>query len=218
MKTPKETKVTQGTSASAIPSSGEELTAAPASVPDAPTVGKASQEPNEAFLGSLLLFCLVLSLIAATGYFGFAGYRYFKQTRAEQAIPSIDSLPRPEVPVAIAEPKGEVKPSEAPAATEQTSTVDKKTLVVKVLNGGSAKGVAGAYAEKLKAAGFAKTTIGNSFGSYTGQTLYYAKGQEAGSKVLKEEIVKTYPALTVKEALPTDKDAAAATFVLILGR
>ncbi|MFZ1654806.1 MAG: LytR C-terminal domain-containing protein [Candidatus Moraniibacteriota bacterium] len=177
------------------------------------------KEPNEAFFGSILLFCLVLSLIAATGYFGYAGYRYYKQTQAERAIPSIESLPRAEMPAVTEDKKSES--TEKPVAqvpTEPSSAVDKKTLVIKVLNGGSAKGVAGTYAEKLKAAGFTKTTVGNSFANYAGQTLFYAKGQESGSKALKDEIMKAYPALITKEAPAGDKDAAAATFVLILGR
>lgn len=179
-------------------------------------------EPKEAFLGGLLLFCLVLSIIAATGFFGFVGYRYFKGIQTEQSIPSIDSLPRPEV---AGVSSGVVSPaSESPAAQTDESkekpavTVDKQTLTLKVLNGGSAKGVAGTYAEKLKTAGFTKTTVGNSFGNYTGQTLYHAKGQEAAAQVLKTEVIKTYPNLVVKEAPAGDKDAVAATFVLILGR
>ncbi len=181
---------------------------------------KGRSEPNEAFFGSLLLFCLALSLLSAASYFGFAGYRYFKQVQAEKAIPSIDALPKTEV--------AEVVPETAPAMAENTEAkpeasaepvvIEKKTLVVKVLNGGAAKGVAGTYGEKLKAAGFTQMTIGNSIGDYTGQTLYYAKGKSAGADVIKAEVVKAYPSLTVKEAPAGDKDATAATYVLILGR
>ena len=182
---------------------------------------KGRAEPNEAFFGSLLLFCLVLSLVSATGYFGFAGYRYFKQVQAEKAIPSIDALPKAEVvesvPVAPAPAEKEVVETPAPSS-EAVTTIDKKTLSIKVLNGGAAKGVAGTYAEKLKTAGFSKTVVGNAFGDYTGQTLYYAKGQSAGADVIKVDVMKAYPALTMKEAPSGDKDAAASTFVLILGR
>ncbi len=182
---------------------------------------KGRAEPNEAFFGSLLLFCLVLSLISATGYFGFAGYRYFKQVQAEKAIPSIDALPKTEVVESVpAVPvPAEKEAVETPAPSPETVVaVDKKTLSIKVLNGGAAKGVAGTYAEKLKTAGFSKTVVGNAFGDYTGQTLYYAKGQSAGADAIKVEVLKTYPALVVKEAPSGDKDAGAATFVLILGR
>jgi hypothetical protein len=179
-------------------------------------------EPKEAFLGGLLLFCLVLSIIAATGFFGFAGYRYFKGIQAEKSIPSIDSLLWFEVAGVSSEVVSPVSENTAAKADESKEkpavTVDKQALTIKVLNGGSAKGVAGTYAERLKTAGFTKTTVGNSFGNYTGQTLYHAKGQEAAAQVLKTEVVKTYPNLIVKEAPVADKDAAAATFVLILGR
>ncbi len=184
---------------------------------------KGRAEPNEAFFGSLLLFCLALSLLSATGYFGFAGYRYYKQVQAEKAIPSIDALPRVETAETVGETApvtAEEKSSETPASSteEKLPPVDKKTLSLKVLNGGAAKGIAGTYAEKLKAAGFTKTVVGNAFGDYTGQTLYYAKGQSAGADAIKGEVVKTYPALTVKEAPSGDKDATAATYVLIIGR
>ncbi|MFZ1627162.1 MAG: LytR C-terminal domain-containing protein [Candidatus Moraniibacteriota bacterium] len=203
---------------------GEELPTAiePSAAPvvDKSTT-KGTGEPNEALFGSLLIFCLALSLIAATGYFGLAGYRYFKQSQAEKAIPSIDALPKPEVPVAMEETEkepAEKEPVEKPVSVDKLVVIDKKTLSIKVLNGGSAKGVAGTYGEKLKQIGFTKTVIGNAFGDYAGQTLYYTKGQESGSNVIKEEVVKTYPALIVKEAPAGNKDAAAATFVLILGR
>lgn len=182
---------------------------------------KAASEPNEAFFGSLLLFCLILSLIAAAGYFGFAGYRYFKQVQTENAIPSIESLPKPETSmVAKEEEKKESteKTAETSTGSESSAAIDKKTLSVKVLNGGATKGVAGTYGEKLKAAGFTQTTVGNSVGDYTGQTLYYAKGQQAGADAIKAEVIKTYPKLVIKEAPTGDKDAALATYVLILGR
>lgn len=186
-----------------------------------PSDTKGAKEPNEAFFGSLLLFCLALSLLAATGYFGIAGYRYFRETQAEQSILSIESLPKPEVadtPKEGEKPPAEKMTMENPASSEKAPAIDKKTLSLKVLNGGSAKGVAGAYGEKLKQAGFAKTVVGNSVGDYTGQTLYYAKNQAAAADAIREEVLKAYPKLVVKEAATADKDASAAPFVLILGR
>ena len=203
-------------------STEDPIVAEPIALGTSPDAEKGRAEPNEAFFGSLLLFCLALSLLSATGYFGFAGYRYFRQVQAEKAIPSIDSLPKAEVAAVVPEsvPASPAKPETQPAesAEKPADPVDKKTLVLKVLNGGAAKGVAGTYGEKLKTAGFTKTTVGNSFGDYTGQTLYYAKGQSTGADAIKEEVLKTYPAVAVKEAPAGDKDATAATYVLILGR
>lgn len=205
-----------------VVSTEDPVIAEPLAVGTLPDPEKGRAEPNEAFFGSLLLFCLALSLLSATGYFGFAGYRYFKQVQAEKAIPSLDSLPKAEVAAVVPESTStsSTKPETQSAETTEkpAAAVDKKTLVLKVLNGGAAKGVAGTYGEKLKAAGFTKTTVGNSFGDYTGQTLYYAKGQSAEADAIKEEVVKTYPALVVKEAPAGDKDATVATYVLILGR
>ncbi len=177
-------------------------------------------EPNEALFGVILIFCLIVSLIAATGYFGLAGYRYFKRVQAEKAIPSIEALPKAEVAEPVPETSAPVEKevTTPPAPSPEVVAVDKKTLSIKILNGGAAKGLAGTYAEKLKAAGFSKTIVGNAFGDYAGQTLYYAKGQSAGADAIKAEVMKSYPSLIVKEAPAGDKDASAATYVLILGR
>lgn len=192
----------------------EELVGRPAIVPE--TI-KEVAEPNEAFFGTILIGCLALSLIAAVGYFGFSGYRYFKAVKSEKAVPSIAVLPVLEKKEESSEPaEGEEKEAEKPAA--EAVAVDKKTLEVKVLNGGAAKGVAGTYAEKLKKEGFVKTAVGNTFGSYTGAVIYYAQGQEAGLAALKEVVLKDYPKLTAKEAESGNKDTTAAALTLILGR
>ncbi len=178
-------------------------------------------EPNEVFFGGLLIFCLAISLVAATGYFGLAGYRYFKQIQMEQAVPSISSLSKIDTAGSSETEKSAVvsksETAESQPATESV-TIDKKTLEIKVLNGGSAKGMAGTYAEKLKQAGFTRVEVGNAFGDYTGQTLYYAKGQEAGMKIIQAEVMKAYPSLVTKEAPTSDRDAAVAMYVVILGR
>jgi|GEM_PF-770601 len=178
------------------------------------------KEPNEAFFGSLLLSCLVISLLATTGYFGYSGYRYFKAMKAEQSIPSIAALPTAE---ALAQTEG--APEEVPKEEDSEKPVvaemkgpEKSTLAVKVLNGGAVKGVAGVYVEKLKKDGFTKTLVGNSFGSYTGVTLYYAKDQESGMAVFKEAVLKDYPKLVMKPAEAGNKDTTAAPLTLILGQ
>lgn len=207
---------------SEVLSSAEHTVDLPLDRADPKESAKGRAEPNEAFFGSLLLFCLALSFLSATGYFGFAGYRYFKQIQAEKAIPSIEALPKTEVsqtPPEVAVPAAqETIPTAPTAVAEQPAVVDKKTLSIKVLNGGAAKGVAGTYTEKLKSAGFSKTVVGNAFGDYTGQVLYYSKGQLTEAEVIKAEVVKTYPALALKESPIGDKDALAATYVIILGR
>jgi LytR cell envelope-related transcriptional attenuator len=187
-----------------------------ATVTPAQSLEQEVAEPNEAFFGTVLIGCFVLSLVAATGYFGFTGYRYFKSIQSEKEIPSIAALPAREVEAEVVEntketPQEEVSPVKG-------SEIDKKALEVKVLNGGAAKGVAGSYAEKLKKEGFEKTAIGNTFGSYTGAALYYAKGQESGMEVLKGVLLKDYPALLVKEAESGNKDTTAAPLTVILGR
>ena len=185
-----------------------------------PKVSMEVTEPNEAFFGTLLIGCLVISLLSATGYFTYAGYRYLKSMKAEEAIPSIAQLPSvetPKEPVMESAPSTEEKAVPAPTE-EKKESVDKKLIELKVLNGGAAKGVAGAYVEKLKKEGFTKTVVGNSFGNYTGATLYYAKGQEANLAAVKESVTKDYPSLSEKPAIAGDKDTTAAPLVLILGR
>lgn len=174
-------------------------------------------EPNEAFFGTVLIGCFILSLIAATGYFGFVGYRYYKSVQSEKEIPSITLLPVKETESENANEENEAAPGDE-AAPAENPVIDKKTLEVKVLNGGAAKGVAGTYAEKLKKEGFEKTVIGNTFGSYTGAALYYAKGQESGMEVLKVVLLKDYPKALIKEAEAGNKDTSAAPLTIILGR
>lgn len=174
------------------------------------------KEPNEAFFGSLLILSIILSLVATIGYFGVAGYRYFMAAAREQAIPSIDGLPAESKSEQVASSEAD-RPNSAIVETG-SAAVDKKSIEIKVLNGGTAKGVAGTYAEKLKGLGFAKATTGNSFGSYAGATLFFTKGQEASRDLLKETILKDYPALVLKEAVAGDKDMTTAPLVLILGR
>lgn len=172
---------------------------------------------DESLMGTLLIVSLVICLLAATGYFGYAGYRLYRTAKAEQSIPSIDGLAVQEVSAPAATeptseaPKAEEKPPETPA-------IDKAKANIKVLNGGAAKGSASTYMETLKKAGYSAAVFGNSFGSYKGVTLYYATGKEKEAEAIKQDIVTTYPAVTVKAAPQGDKDAAAATFVVILGQ
>lgn len=182
------------------------------------TNDKSDAEPNEAFFGALLIGCLVLSFLAATAYFGYSGYRYFKAMKAEETIPSISLLPNGENKKSIELETTEKKEIASDPAIVAAVAVDKKKLEIKVLNGGTAKGIAGTYTEKLKKGGFIKATVGNSVGDYTGATIYFAKGQETGMTVLKETVQKDYPTVSVKEAESGNKDTIVAAIVLILGK
>ncbi|MEP7162561.1 MAG: LytR C-terminal domain-containing protein [Candidatus Moraniibacteriota bacterium] len=177
-----------------------------------------SPDTSESFLGSMLVIALVLILIGVTAFFGFFGYRVWRQGQAVKNAPSIERLSfektAPPVGGMPSESKEETPTTPASSATE----VNKATLEVKVLNGGAAKGSAGTFTETLKKAGYTKAAVGNSIRDYKGVTVYFAKDKETEAQALKEDVVKTYPSAITAPALANDKDSASAPLVVILGR
>jgi hypothetical protein len=186
----------------------------------ADTVPGQTQEPNESLFGSALLFTLSLALLAVTGYFGYSGYKFYRLAQSEKAIPSIEGIVQPAEPMSeVPAPAAEIPaPSKPEQPVPEAPTIDKKAMVVKVLNGGAAKGSASTFTETLKKAGYASATFGNSFGNYTGVTVYYGAGRKAEGEALVVDVQKTYPKAVAKEAPQGDRDAAAAAFVVILGK
>lgn len=176
---------------------------------------------SESFLGSMLVLFLILLLLGVTGFFGFFGYRVWKQSKIIKNTPSIDHLAldkvaSPTVPEEKAEEK--TTPPSDTTPSNPAPEIDKKTLEIKVLNGGAAKGTAGTFTETLKKTGYTKATFGNSVGDYVGVTIYYAKDKEALAETLKGDVAKTYPKVTLAPALAANKDTTTASLVVILGK
>lgn len=177
-------------------------------------------EPNEAFFGSVLIVCLALSLIAATGYFGVAGYRYYQQYKAEQAAPSIESLPKAEVEVADSQTPTEIPPAQNDPTTQPNDETMKqaKAIAIKVLNGGAAKGSAGTVAAVLQKEGFTSVSVGNTLADFTGVTVYFASGLESAAGVVRTVLMSSYPKAEIKPVVTTNKETTAAPLTIILGK
>lgn len=191
-----------------------------------PTIAPLSGEDKdsrEVFLGGMviLVFCLLLLILAGT--FGYFGYRLWQSSQTERSTPSIQELgeiAKEEGLATPSEPTPESAPSAAtPAPSSSEPTLpDKATLEVKVLNGGGARGSAGTLTDLLKKAGYTKAAFGNTVADYTGQTIYYGADGLKAAEALKEEVVKTYPKVTLAPAKTGDKDSTAALLVVILGK
>lgn len=186
-------------------------------------VSVASQDDSrEVLFGGMVIvvFCILLLVLAGT--FGYFGYRLWQSSQTERMTPSIQELgevavlPSPETPAS--EPASATPPASPASSTPESTLPDKATLEVKVMNGGGIKGSAGTLTDLLKKAGYTKATFGNTVADYTGQTIYYGADSLKSAEVLKEEVVKTYPKVTLAPAKAGDKDMTAATLVVILGK
>jgi hypothetical protein len=70
----------------------------------------------------------------------------------------------------------------------------------------------------LKKAGYTKAAFGNTVADYTGTTIYYGANTQSVAEKVKELVIKTYPAVVVAPAEANNKDATAASVVVILGK
>lgn len=183
------------------------------------TPSQREKETNESFLGGVLIFALTLSLLAALGYFGYIGYRSYQAFRREETIPSIETMaPIETAPLTNSE---EQKTSVSKEETQKTPAVsegEKKTLAIKVLNGGAAKGSAGRLTELLRQAGFAKAVFGNSRVDHTGTVIYYGDSFQAAAELIKAVVIHTYPQATLAPSQTNVKDTSVAPIVIILGK
>lgn len=188
---------------------------------ESPTVeAAATRETNESFLGSILVLVLVILLIGVTTFFGFLGYRIWRESQLTKSTPSIQKIVEaPALPAPTTTnqaPSLEPKP-ETPAAPVE-ALVDKATLDIKVMNGGAVKGSAGTFGEALKKAGYSKVTVGNTSGDYTGTVVYYAPDKQKEAESVLVDVLKTYPKATVAPAKAGIADMTGATLVVILGK
>ena len=182
------------------------------------------KEANEVFLGGMVVVVLCLLLAILVGTFGYFGYRLWKSAQVERAIPSIQELGEKQVTVSSDESSVNLKP-ETPAqptpestTTSNAQSVDLASVEVKVLNGGAARGSAGTMVDILKKAGYAKAAFGNTVADYTGTKIFYGAQSQLAAEKVKELVAKTYPGVVLAPAEANDKDATAATVVVILGK
>lgn len=189
----------------------------------------APKETNEVFLGGMVVGVLLLLLLVLIGTFGYFGFRLWKSAQVERSIPSIQELgekpgvgtsePRTETPTAP-EPSSPSTTQTEPPKVVDTGSVspDLASVEIKVLNGGAARGSAGTLVDILKKAGYTKAAFGNTVADYTGTTIYYGANTQSVAEKVKELVIKTYPAVVVAPAEANNKDATAASVVVILGK
>lgn len=187
------------------------------------TASRPTKESNEVFLGGVIIVVLCVLLLLLTGTFGYFGYRLWQASHIERSTPSIQELGEKitETPETSSPSESTIStPTPTPVAptTTETSPVDKATVEVIVLNGGGARGSASTLVELLKKAGYAKAAFGNTVADYTGTTVYHAADAVKAAELIKEEVIKTYPKVTLAPAKVGDKDMTAASVVVILGK
>lgn len=188
------------------------------------TTSRPPKESNEVFLGGVIIVVLCVLLLLLTGTFGYFGYRLWLASHVERSTPSIQELGEKIVETTEVSPPSEspapptTTPTPAAPTTPETPLVDKATVEVKVLNGGGARGSASTLTELLKKAGYTKAAFGNTVTDYMGTTVYHTADAVKAAELIKEEIMKTYPKVTLAPAKAGDKDMTAASVVVILGK
>ncbi len=81
----------------------------------------------------------------------------------------------------------------APPATTTTQVLNNKAITINILNSTAKGGVAGALAQSLELAGFAKAKTGNEKTLYATTTVAIKESMSALSQSLLEIVRKTYP-------------------------
>lgn len=186
------------------------------------------KEANEVFLGGMVVGVLLLLLLILIGTFGYFGYRLWKSAQVERSIPSIqelgekpgsvvsESVVETPPPASLSAPTSQTTSS--PTTETEVASLDIALVEVKVLNGGAARGSAGTLVDILKKAGYSKAAFGNTVADYTGTKIYYGTNAQSAAEKVKELVSKTYPTVVIAPAEANNKDATAASVVVILGK
>jgi LytR cell envelope-related transcriptional attenuator len=178
---------------------------------------------REHVFGAFLFGGLMLVVLAGLGGIGFGTYNFWQIKSAENVAPSISALNTVEVAAKDSENELKAEAEEKTSAGSE-SEVDgewlkkAQALDVIVMNGGGAKGVASEASGKLKAAGFTKVTTGNTVGDFIGTTVYTKKDLEKEGVAVVEKLKVSYPTITYKEALLSDKETQTAPITVIFGK
>ena len=174
-----------------------------------------------ALLGALLFGFLVLVILVILAGIACGGYRGWNMKVERAALPSIATLAQTNSTLKEdPSPQAAIEAITAPVdtATSPESIKNAQATVIKVLNGGAAKGSAGTATTFLTKEGYAQVTLGNTLGNYTGTTVYFAVGMEKVAETVKMTLLKSYPKTDVKPALPSNQETTQAPITVILGQ
>ncbi len=176
---------------------------------------------HESFFGFLVLLVIVVFLVLLASYGGWLLYHGVRESLPDSSRASIETLPSA---ASAPEKQDEPKPMEDKKNDEKlpiasSPVVVNKKVSIKVLNGGSVKGVAGEAANILTAAGFTAVSAGNAKGDYTGATVYFMNGAtQADADAVKTALSKKYPSVLVKSPIPGNDDTAVSALTVIVGK
>lgn len=185
------------------------------------TWGVSVRGAREPIWGALLFACMLLFVFVSISGIGWVVYSQWKIERVADNQPSIATLPEPASGEQPASPETESAPaseSKAESSESADATASAQKLTISVLNGGGAKGSAGALAEFLKTAGYSKTQAGNTLKDYTGVTVYYATDVPKEAEVIKASVAKKYPQVTSAPADAKNKETSVSQVTVIIGK
>lgn len=188
------------------------------------TEQKTKEHSKEPLFGLLLLGAIVVFLLLAAAGIGWAVYGGVSKNQAENRELSIAALGQPEDQTGEAPESTPMEDPAPPASSPQAATEPAvpiapatKNTVVRVLNGGAAKGSAGKLAESIKQDGYTQVSAGDATGNYTGVVIYYAESLAKEAELLKASVVKMYPSASTAQASAANRETAPAPLTVIIG-
>lgn len=180
--------------------------------------GVSSRRSRESLWGAILFACMLLFVIVSVGGVGWVVYSQWKSERMAESQPSISALSASDEETPPATEEATAPVAEATASESDNITIAAQNLTISVLNGGGAKGSAGAVAEFLKTAGYSKTQAGNTIKDYTGVTVYYSANLEKEAEIIKQNVAKKYPQVTLSPADTKNNETSASQITIIIGK
>lgn len=194
-------------------------------ISDERALSSKNHKSKEPFFGALLFAFMILFVLASIGAIGFVVYSRWKNERALENRPSIAGLIKKvdqEISNVMPGETNESADSKTPEETKQPTKEEivssAKKLKISVLNGGAARGSAGAMASFLKQEGYLKIDVGNTLKDYTGAVVYFAAPLEKEAEAIKESVIKKYPQAKILPADQKDKETIVSQITIILAR
>jgi cytoskeletal protein RodZ len=176
---------------------------------------------HESLWGALLFACMLVFVVASIGFIGWGVYTKWKNVKMAKAEPSIMVLSEKaseESPVIAADETSLVSDALQQETGSATVSVSAKKVALSVLNGGAAKGSAGAAVDLLKKDGYINVTSGNSIKDYVGVVIYYAPALEKEAESIKMTVIKKYPLAKTLPADVKNKETSVSQVTVILGK
>ncbi len=182
----------------------------------------AARASREILFGKILFGILVIFVVLFIGGVAWIVFRGYQLNQKQSALPSLSSISLgndlKEVVVETGESMQQEEALPEQGAADQSET-KAKSLSIKVLNGGAAKGSALVLAEALKKEGYTAVTTGNTVKDYTGIVLYYASSEiEKEAMSIKDTLIKTYPKIDIKLAIKANTETTQAPISIIFGK